>query len=71
MNNLIPFFFNQNPSINFILYLEYIKLSGSGGVLKENDKVLDSCYYQLSRFAYRGDEKLGNSIEVTEHKGNW
>lgn len=71
MNNLIPFFFNQNPSINFILYLEYIKLSGSGGVLKENDKVLDSCYYQLSRFAYRGDEKLGNSIEVTENKGNW
>ncbi len=70
MNNLIPFFFNQNSSINVILYLEYIKLSGGGDVLKENDKVLDSSYYQLSRFAYRGDENLGNSIEVTENKDN-
>ncbi len=70
MNNLIPFFFNQNPSINVIPYLEYIKLSGSGNVLNENDKVLDSSYYQMSRFAYRSDEKLGNSIEVIDNKGN-
>lgn len=70
MNNLIPYFFNYHSSINVILYLEYIELSGRGNILNENDKILDSSYYQMSRFAYRGDEKLGNSIEVTDNKGN-
>ncbi|WP_242220288.1 lipase family protein [Bacillus cereus group sp. BfR-BA-01380] len=38
--------------------------------MNENNKVLDSSYYQMSRYAYRSDEKLGESVDITDNKGN-
>ncbi|MBJ8053833.1 DUF2974 domain-containing protein [Bacillus cereus] len=64
------YFFNYHSSINVILYLEYIKFSRRGNVLSENNKVLDSSYYQLSRGAYQSDKDLAKGFAVLDRDGN-
>lgn len=64
------YFFNYHSSINVILYLEYIKFSRRGNVLSENNKVLDSSYYQLSRGAYQSDKDLAKGFDVLDRDGN-
>lgn len=63
-------FLNSIPSINGILYLEYIKSSGRGNVLSKNDEVLDSSYYQMARAAYKSDKDLEGVFSVKDPEGN-